>query len=92
MAVRLRLTRFGKKRQPFYRVVASDSTSPRDGKFIEIIGHYAPRSEPSEVSIDNEKAVKWLMNGAQPSERVEKLLQISGAIDDFKKAKADRGK
>lgn len=84
MAVRLRLTRRGKKKQPTYRVVAADSRSPRDGRFIEIIGFYDPREEPSEIRIDNEKAVKWLRVGAQPSERVRKLLDISGAWAEFK--------
>ena len=84
MAVRLRLMRRGKKKQPTYRVVATDRRTARDGRFIESIGHYDPRQEPSVVSIDNEKALKWLHNGAQPSERVEKLLKISGAWDEFK--------
>lgn len=83
MAVRLRLMRRGKKKQPTYRVVAADSRSARDGRFIESIGYYDPRQEPSVVSIDNEKALKWLRNGAQPSERVEKLLRISGAWAEF---------
>ena len=84
MAVRLRLMRMGKKKQPTYRVVAADSRSPRNGRFIEIIGTYQPRLEPSVVKIDNERAVHWLPNGAQPSETVEKLLKISGAWADFK--------
>lgn len=84
MAVRLRLTHRGKKKQPTYRVVAADSRSPRDGRFIEIIGFYDPRQEPSEIRIDNDKAVKWLRVGAQPSERVRKLLDISGAWAEFK--------
>ena len=83
MAVRLRLMRRGKKKQPTYRVVAADSRSARDGRFIESIGYYDPRQEPSVVSIDNDKALKWLRNGAQPSERVEKLLKISGAWAEF---------
>jgi small subunit ribosomal protein S16 len=83
MAVKLRLKRMGKKKQPTYRVVAADSRSPRDGRFIESIGFYAPRSEPSEVKIDNDKAVEWLRKGAQPSEAVQKLLKISGAWDQF---------
>ena len=83
MAVRLRLMRRGKKKQPTYRVVAADSRSARDGRFIESIGYYDPRQEPSIVNIDNEKALKWLRNGAQPSERVEKLLRISGAWAEF---------
>ncbi len=77
----------GKKKQPVYRVVAADSRSPRDGRFIEIVGTYNPRMEPSVIEIDNAKAVKWLRNGAQPSERVQKLLQVSGGWDAFKAGK-----
>ena len=83
MAVKLRLMRMGKKKQPTYRVVAADSSSPRDGGFIEIVGTYAPRSEPSVINIDTTKAVKWLSRGAKPTERVEKLLRLSGAWDEF---------
>ena len=83
MAVKLRLMRMGKKKQPTYRVVAADSRSPRNGRFIEIVGTYQPRLEPSEINIDNEKAVKWLRVGAQPTESVERLLKISGAWDEF---------
>jgi small subunit ribosomal protein S16 len=82
--VKLRLMRMGKKKQPFYRVVAADSRSPRNGRFIQIVGTYDPRREPSVIEIDNEKAVAWLRNGAQATERVEKLLKLSGAWDDFK--------
>jgi small subunit ribosomal protein S16 len=88
MAVKLRLTRVGKKKQPQYRIVAADSRSPRDGRFIEILGHYDPRQDPSALTVDNDKAVKWLAVGAQPSERVRKLLQISGAMEQFETAKA----
>ena len=84
MAVKLRLMRMGKTKQPTYRVVAADSRSPRDGRFIEIVGTYQPRAEPSVVNIDNDKAVGWLAKGAQPTEVVEKLLKISGAWDQFK--------
>jgi len=84
MAVKLRLTRVGKKKQPQFRIVAADSRSPRDGRFIEILGHYNPRTDPSELTVDNDKAVKWLSDGAQPSERVRKLLEISGAWGQFK--------
>ncbi|NCG40201.1 MAG: 30S ribosomal protein S16 [Actinobacteria bacterium] len=84
MAVRLRLMRMGKKKQPTYRVVAADSRSPRDGRFIEILGTYQPRLEPSGVQIDNDRAVHWLSVGAQPSEAVQKLLTISGAMAQFK--------
>jgi small subunit ribosomal protein S16 len=76
--------RMGKKKQPTYRVVAADSRSPRNGRFIEIIGTYQPRLDPSVIKIDNERAVHWLQNGAQPSETVEKLLKISGAWADYK--------
>jgi small subunit ribosomal protein S16 len=77
----------GKKKQPTYRVVAADSASPRDGRFIEILGHYSPRSEPSEIVIDSEKALKWLRAGAQPSETVEKLLKVTGTWDEYVSAK-----
>ena len=88
MAVKLRLTRIGKTKQPQYRIVASDSRSPRDGRFIEIVGHYNPRQEPSALTVDNAKAVKWLQEGAQPTERVKKLLEISGAWGEFTAARA----
>jgi small subunit ribosomal protein S16 len=76
----------GKKKQPTYRVVAADSRSPRNGRFIEIVGVYDPRQEPSVVRIDNDKAVAWLRKGAQPTDTVEKLLKLSGAWDEFKGA------
>ncbi len=88
MAVKLRLTRVGKKKQPQYRVVAADSRSARDGRFIQILGTYNPRGEPSVISIDEDKAVKWLLDGAQPTERVRKLLEITGAWQAFTTAKA----
>ena len=84
MAVKLRLMRMGKKKQPTYRVVAADSRSPRDGRFIEILGTYEPRLDPSGVHIDNGKAVDWLRKGAQPTDRVQLLLKQSGAWDEFK--------
>ncbi len=79
MAVKIRLMRMGKTKQPTYRVVVADGRSPRDGRFVEIIGKYNPRTEPSTVEIDNDKALEWLRKGAQPTDRVVKLLQISGA-------------
>ena len=88
MAVKLRLMRMGKKKQPTYRVVAADSHSPRDGRFIEILGTYEPRAEPSVVLIDTAKAVRWLVKGAQPTERVAKLLETSGAMDEFRAVRA----
>lgn len=75
--------RMGKKKQPTYRVVAADSRKARNGRFIEIVGTYNPRQEPSLVEIDNERALHWLRHGAQPSERVQKLLVISGAWEEF---------
>jgi small subunit ribosomal protein S16 len=76
--------RMGKTKQPTYRVVAADSRSPRNGRFIEIVGTYEPLQEPSRIVIDNDKAVAWLRKGAQPTDRVESLLKISGAWDEFK--------
>jgi small subunit ribosomal protein S16 len=75
--------RMGKKKQPTYRVVAADSRSPRDGRFIEIVGVYDPRPDPSAIRIDNDKAVDWLRKGAKPTESVRKLLEISGAWEAF---------
>jgi small subunit ribosomal protein S16 len=86
MAVRMRLVRFGKTKQPVYRVVVIDGRSPRDGRYIEQLGRYEPRAHPSVVEIDNEKAVAWLHKGAQPSDAVRKLLEISGAMARFKVA------
>ena len=77
MAVKLRLMRMGKKKQPTYRVVAADGRSPRDGRFIEILGHYDPRHEPSVVKIDTAKADEWISKGAQPTHRVRKLLEVA---------------
>src|SRR5829696_4245246 len=82
MAVKLRLTRVGKTKQPQYRIVAADARSPRDGRFIEIVGHYNPRTDPSTLRVDEEKAVKWLRQGAQPTDRVRKLLEIAGVGKD----------
>ena len=78
MAVKLRLTRVGSKKNPIYRVVAADSRSPRDGKFIEIVGRYNPQSNPSLIEIDEAKAKSWLEKGATPSDTVAKLLKIKG--------------
>ncbi|HEX3541464.1 MAG TPA: 30S ribosomal protein S16 [Acidimicrobiales bacterium] len=79
MAVKLRLMRMGKKKQPTYRIVAADSRSPRDGRFIEILGTYQPRHEPSVVEIDMDKTNRWLAQGAQPTETVAKLLKQQGS-------------
>ena len=78
MAVKLRLTRVGSKKNPIYRVVAADSRSPRDGKFIEIVGRYNPQTDPSTIELNEEKVKAWLDKGAQPTEPVRKLLKIAG--------------
>ena len=84
MAVKMRLMRMGKKKSPSYRVVVVDGRAPRDGRYIEQIGRYDPQQDPSVVEIDNEKAASWLSKGAQPTEAVEKLLNISGAMNTMK--------
>ncbi|HTD49057.1 MAG TPA: 30S ribosomal protein S16 [Acidimicrobiia bacterium] len=86
MAVKIRLMRVGKKKQPSYRVVVTDARSPRDGRFIEVLGQYAPRAEPSVVSIDSDRALHWLRVGAQPTEQVAKLLEITGVWAAYKTA------
>ena len=83
MAVKIRLMRVGKKKQPTYRVVVADERSPRDGRIIETIGHYGPREEPSRVSIDADRALDWLRKGAKPTEQVQKLLTVSGVWETF---------
>jgi small subunit ribosomal protein S16 len=80
MAVRIRLTRVGATKQPTYRVVVADGRSARDSRAIEIIGHYNPRTEPIELSIDAEKASAWLAKGAQPSDTVLRLLKSAGIV------------
>ena len=81
MAVKMRLRRMGAKKAPTYRVIVADSRSPRDGRFIEEIGHYNPRTEPVEIVINAEKAQTWIKNGAQPTETVKALLKKSGIVD-----------
>jgi small subunit ribosomal protein S16 len=78
MAVKIRLTRVGATKQPTYRVVVTDSRNARDGRSIETIGHYNPRTEPIEIAIDAEKAKKWLSQGAQPSDTVRRLFKSAG--------------
>lgn len=87
MAVKLRLRRSGSKKRPFYRIVAADSRAPRDGRFIEIVGHYNPLTTPAEVQIDADKAVAWLHNGAQPSDTVRTLLSKEGIMTRFHEEK-----
>jgi small subunit ribosomal protein S16 len=81
MAVKIRLRRMGAKKAPFYRLVVTDSRSPRDGKFIEELGYYNPIAEPADVKIDAEKAKKWLSDGAQPSDTVRNLFKKAGIIE-----------
>ena len=81
MAVKIRLRRMGAKKAPFYRVVVADSRSPRDGKFIEVLGTYDPLKNPAEVKVDTEKASKWLKNGATPTETAKSVLVKAGVIE-----------
>lgn len=83
MAVRIRLMRVGKKKQPSYRVVVADARSPRDGRYIEIVGQYRPRAEPSEFMVDDEKVLAWLGRGAQPTEQVHRLLVAAGLWERY---------
>ena len=76
MSVKIRLTRIGSKKQPYYRIVVADSRSPRDGKFIEKIGTYDPKTDPSTITLDKDKAVDWIKKGAKPSNTVQKLFSI----------------
>jgi len=78
--VKIRLKRMGAKKAPFYRVVVADSRYPRNGRFIDEIGTYDPKTDPSTINIDSEKAQKWIATGAQPTDTVKELLKISGAI------------
>ena len=78
MAVRIRLTRVGSKKNPVYRIVVADSRSPRDGKFIEIVGRYNPQTDPSTIELDEAKVQDWIAKGAQPSDSVQKLLKAKG--------------
>ena len=86
MAVKMRLIRIGKKKQPVYRIVVIDGRAPRDGRYLDQIGRYDPRQEPSLIEVDSDKAIQWMRNGAQPTDRVRKLLEVSGAWARFKVA------
>ncbi|WP_373232054.1 30S ribosomal protein S16 [Cohnella sp.] len=90
MSVRIRLKRIGAHKAPFYRVVVSDSRSPRDGRFIEEIGVYNPVSQPAQVTIDEEKALKWLQNGAQASDTVRTLLSKAGVMKKYHESKLQK--
>ena len=78
--VKIRLNRMGAKRQPFYRIVVADSRSPRDGRFIEIVGNYDPTKNPAIVNVDEEKVISWIKNGAQPTDTVRSLLSKQGIM------------
>jgi len=88
MAVKIRLTRMGDKKSPFYRIVVADSRTSRDGKVIDLIGTYNPLTQPAQVNINNEKAAQWIKNGAQPTDTVKSLLVNAGVITESKKAPA----
>ena len=83
MAVKLRLMRMGAKKRPFYRIVAADSRYPRDGKFIEVVGTYNPVDEKNALTINDEKAIKWLKDGAQPTDTVRNLFSKAGVMEKF---------
>ena len=92
MAVKLRLKRMGSKKKPFYRIVAADSRSPRDGRFIETVGTYNPITEPAEVSINEEAAMKWLREGAIPTDTVRNLLKKQGILEKFHSERMSKSK
>lgn len=89
MAVKLRLKRMGSKQKPFYRIVAADSRSPRDGRFIETVGTYNPIVKENNVTVDEEKIAKWINNGAQPTDTVKSLLSKSGVWSKIKNTKKE---
>ena len=87
MSAKIRLRRMGAKKNPFYRLVVADSNSPRDGRFIEEIGFYDPTKQPEVLNIDEEKAMKWLATGAQPSDTAKSLLRKAGILAKFHESK-----
>ncbi|MGE5455640.1 MAG: 30S ribosomal protein S16 [Ignavibacteriales bacterium] len=89
MAVKLRLKRMGATKKPFYRIVAADSRSPRDGKFIELIGTYDPIKTPAEITVNEEVAMKWLQNGAIPTDTVRDLFSKKGIMEKFHNSKKE---
>lgn len=90
MATKIRLTRMGAKKAPFYRLVVADSRSPRDGRFVEQIGTYNPLTTPAEIKINEELALKWLNNGAIPTDTVKNLLSDAGIMKKFHESKMDK--
>jgi len=89
MAVKLRLTRMGAKKKPVYRIVASDSRRPRDGQYIELVGTYNPLTQPATVNVNEEVALKWLRNGAEPTDTVRSLLSQAGVMKKFAETKKE---
>lgn len=89
MAVKLRLKRMGSKQKPFYRIIAADSRSPRDGRFIETVGTYDPVKKENNITVDEEKVMKWLNNGAQPTDTVKNILSQTGIWAKFKNTKKE---
>ena len=89
MAVKLRLKRMGAKQKPFYRIIAADSRSPRDGRFIETVGTYDPIKSENNITLDEEKIIKWLNNGAQPTDTVKSILTKNGVWAKFKNTKKE---
>ncbi|CAH0258003.1 30S ribosomal protein S16 [Peribacillus simplex] len=87
MAVKIRLKRMGAKKSPFYRIVVADSRSPRDGRYIEVVGTYNPVAQPAKVDINEELALKWLQDGAKPSDTVRNLFSTQGIMEKFHVAK-----
>ncbi|MBQ3158490.1 MAG: 30S ribosomal protein S16 [Clostridia bacterium] len=92
MAVKMRLTRMGDKKSPFYRIVVADSRKARDGEYVDLVGTYNPLKTPEEVKIDVEKAKKWIANGAQPTDTVKALLQKNGVMEEKKAKSAPKAK
>ena len=90
MAVKIRLKRMGSNKKPFYRIVVADSRAPRDGRFIELLGTYDPRTNPAKVTIKEEEVLKWLNNGAQPSDTVKNLLSKQGIMKKFADSKSGK--
>ncbi len=91
MAVKIRLTRMGAKKRPVYRIVATDSRRPRDGQYLELVGTYNPLTEPAEVKIDKEVAIKWLQNGAEITDTVRNLFSKAGIMKEFADTKNKKG-
>ena len=87
MAVKIRLNRMGAKKNPFYRIVVADSRSPRDGRFIEVLGNYDPSEDPAVINVDEDKALDWLKKGAQPTDTVRSLLSKKGVMAKFAQSK-----